>query len=275
MHVIAERRAAAFVAAVGPHLTRSPIENNLLLGIAGALEHGSEPLLLRVENERAIELVAIQTPPRPLVLSRGGDEAIRRLADHLASSRASLPGVLGPRETVETFADAWSERTKVSARLARIQTLYELRNLELGHHVPGRLREAHADDVELLAKWSLAFQEEVGVYVGVGGDAREFVQAKVLAEQLLVWESGGIVSMAGWAAKTPRAVRVNYVYTPPSERRKGYAGACVGELSKRLLDEGCEACLLFADAGNPTSNRVYQRLGYCPLGEFAQYDFSE
>jgi len=79
--------------------------------------------------------------------------------------------------------------------------------------------------------------------------------------------------MAGWAARTPRAVRVNYVYTPPSERRKGYAASCVAALSKKLFDEGCEACLLFADAGNPTSNGVYQRLGYRPLCEFAQHDF--
>jgi predicted GNAT family acetyltransferase len=79
--------------------------------------------------------------------------------------------------------------------------------------------------------------------------------------------------MAGWAARTSRAVRVNYVYTPPAERRKGYAAACVAALSKKLLDEGSETCLLFADAGNATSNGVYRRLGYGALCEFAQYDF--
>jgi predicted GNAT family acetyltransferase len=278
MQVIAEKKASAFLAAAGPHLTRSPIENNLILGIASALEHGGEPLLLRVEKEGTIELVAIQTPPRHLVLCRGGDAATRRLADHLAAAREPLPGVLGPRETVERFADAWSERTHASARLARVQILYELREShtsEVKRVVPGRLREARPDDEQLLAEWSLAFQEEVGVFVGIGGDPRPFVRAKVQAGQLLVWENDRVVSMAGWAARTPRAVRVNYVYTPPAERRKGYAEACVGALSKKLLDEGSEACLLFADAGNATSNGLYLRLGYCPLCEFAQYDFSE
>jgi predicted GNAT family acetyltransferase len=275
MQVIAEKSGAEFLAHVGPHLTKSPVENNLLLGIASTVEYETDPLLLRVEEGGAIELVAVQTPPRPLVVSRGAESAIRRLAEHLASMRLPLPGVSGPREAAETFADAWARRTKASVSLSRIQTLYELGKLESASVAPGRLREARSDDEEMLSEWSLAFQGEVGVYVGVAGDARPFVRAKLQAQQLFVWETDRVVSMAGWAARTPRAVRVNYVYTPPSERRKGYAGACVAALSKKLLDEGSEACLLFADAGNATSNGVYQRLGYRPLCEFAQYDFSE
>src|SRR5215510_4913212 len=100
MQVLAERKAAAFLARVGAHLNQSPIENNLLIGIASSLEPagGAEPLLLRVESEEDIELVAVQTLPRPIVLSRGNGMATHRLAEHLAAVRASIAGVLGPRE---------------------------------------------------------------------------------------------------------------------------------------------------------------------------------
>ena len=131
-----------------------------------------------MENEGAIDLVALQTPPRPLVLSRGGEAAIRRLAEHLASARASLPGVLGPRETVETFVHAWSAQVDGSARLGRVQTLYELQTLASTSVATGRMREARPEDEEMLAAWSLAFQEEVGVFVGVGGDALPFVRGR-------------------------------------------------------------------------------------------------
>jgi RimJ/RimL family protein N-acetyltransferase len=287
MQVIAERKPAAFLARVGAYLAASPVENNLLAGIASSLEPEQAAQLLRVETDGVIELVAVQTPPRPLVLGRGGEGAAQRLAEHLAAAHALLPGVLGPRETVEVFVRAWSERSGAFGKLERVQTLYELQKLEPAPATPGFLRAARSEDAAMLARWSLAFQEEVGVFVGVAGDASSFVEAKVQAGQLYVWENGTAepeagqgpgrvtrpVCMAGWAARSPRAVRVNYVYTPPAERRKGYAGACVGALSKRLLDEGSEACLLFADAGNATSNGVYRRLGYRALCDFAQYEF--
>jgi uncharacterized protein len=275
MQVIAEKTASAFLARVGAYLASAPIENNLLLGIISSVgpEQGAEPLLLCVEEQGRVELVAVQTPPRPLVLSRGGDEAIRRLVEHLASARMSLPGVNGPRQTAEAFVRVWSERVQVSGTLSGLQNLYELGTLVPPASTSGHLREARAGDEETLADWSLAFQDEVGVYVGVGNDARPFVRAKMDARQLLVWDDGRPVSMAGWAARTPDAVRVNYVYTPPAERRKGYAGACVAALSKRLLDEGSKTCILFADAANSTSNGVYVRLGYERVCEFSHYEF--
>lgn len=66
---------------------------------------------------------------------------------------------------------------------------------------------------------------------------------------------------------------VNAVYTPPELRRRGYAASCVAVLSQLLLDSGREFCTLFADRANSTSNGVYRRIGYQPLGSFTQYDF--
>ena len=276
MRIISEKNPADFLGRVGPFLGRSAVENNLLLGISSGIEpgHGNDPpLLLHVEGPDGIELVAVRTPPRSLVLSRGVEESARSLAEHLASAHAPLPGVLGPRETVDSFVHAWSERTGAFGRLVRLQTLYQLGRLEPPAPVPGRFREACPEDQETLARWSLAFQDEVGVHVGVGDDASSFVRGKMLAGQLFVWDDGAPVSMAGWAARTPQAVRVNFVYTPLAERKKGYAAACVAALSEKLLDEGSATCILFADAGNPTSNRVYQRLGYRALCDFAEYEF--
>ena len=32
--------------------------------------------------------------------------------------------------------------------------------------------------------------------------------------------------------------------------------------------------LLFTDLSNPTSNGLYQRIGYRPVADFAEYDFT-
>jgi predicted GNAT family acetyltransferase len=58
------------------------------------------------------------------------------------------------------------------------------------------------------------------------------------------------------------------VYTPPAERRRGYAAAAVAEVSRRLLDQGARVCL-FTDQANPTSNALYARLGYEPVVDMA------
>jgi predicted GNAT family acetyltransferase len=44
----------------------------------------------------------------------------------------------------------------------------------------------------------------------------------------------------------------------------------VAELSARLLREGRAFCFLYTDLSNPTSNRIYERIGYsrvCESGE--------
>ena len=73
------------------------------------------------------------------------------------------------------------------------------------------------------------------------------------------------------ANDTKRAVAVNGVYTPPEWRRRGYATACVAELSERLLEQGFEFCVLYTDLENPTSNGIYTRIGYRPVRDFLMY----
>jgi predicted GNAT family acetyltransferase len=58
------------------------------------------------------------------------------------------------------------------------------------------------------------------------------------------------------------------VYTPPAERRRGWAGNGVAEVSRRILAQGARACL-FTDQDNPTSNKVYAALGYRPVVDMA------
>lgn len=66
---------------------------------------------------------------------------------------------------------------------------------------------------------------------------------------------------------------VNLVYTPPELRRRGYASACVAALSQLLLDAGWKFCCLFTDMSNPTSNHIYQQIGYTPVCDFNEYIF--
>ena len=90
----------------------------------------------------------------------------------------------------------------------------------------------------------------------------------------MIWEKKGIpVSMAGYAGPTPNGIRIGAVYTPPEQRKKGYASAVTGGLSQHMLDLGYRFCFLFTDLLNPTSNHIYQQIGYKPVCDVDRYVF--
>ena len=76
---------------------------------------------------------------------------------------------------------------------------------------------------------------------------------------------GQAVCMVGTTGPTPRGIRIGPVYTPAEQRRKGYGSACTAAVSQAMLDEGKAACFLYTDLGNPTSNKIYQEIGYTPV----------
>ena len=81
--------------------------------------------------------------------------------------------------------------------------------------------------------------------------------------------------MAGHAnpVATPSGLvtRVGPVFTPAENRGRGYGSALTAALSSELLRGGSRV-MLYADADNPTSNGVYQRLGYRLLDDVVQFD---
>jgi predicted GNAT family acetyltransferase len=78
--------------------------------------------------------------------------------------------------------------------------------------------------------------------------------------------------MAANSEPVEGVVCVQAVFTPPERRNRGYAGACVSDLSG-LMREGGYRCMLYTDLGNPTSNSLYRRIGYRAVAEGLRYLF--
>src|SRR5262249_39695999 len=89
----------------------------------------------------------------------------------------------------------------------------------------------------------------------------------------LWWDGSKPVSFAGYGGLTPHGIRIGPVYTPPELRGRGYASACVAALSQEMLDRGRTFCSLFTDLSNPTSNHIYQAIGYEPVIDVDLYRF--
>jgi RimJ/RimL family protein N-acetyltransferase len=78
-----------------------------------------------------------------------------------------------------------------------------------------------------------------------------------------------------WVLPEARGRGVATVYTPAPLRGRGHAGAATAAVSRAALDAGAKEVLLFTDLANPTSNGLYQRLGYRAVADFAVYEFGD
>jgi predicted GNAT family acetyltransferase len=261
-------------------LLRHEAENSLILGIALRLREGhtygeERPLLASVESDDEIAAIALQTPPHNILLraEREDLQTPGALADYLAGGGIRPAGVHAERGCALGFADVWGRTCGCRFELAMDQRLYRLTSVTAPADVSGRFRLAEPDDLPRLATWVDAFVSEA-IGEGPHPDPVGMVARLMNAHALAVWDDDGPVSMASNGRPTKHGIAINLVYTPPEQRGRGYATACVAELSRRQLEEGRDFCTLFADLANPTSNTLYQRVGYRPIADFAEVRFA-
>ena len=263
------REPKAFLARAEPFLRAAEVENALMLGICGSADFDDSCYLATVEEDHAVVACALRTPPHSALLTRADREALRLLAADLADKYEDLSGVTGPEPTVGEFAGLWSARTGSAAEPAVRMRVFEARRVVRPRMPAGAFRAATAADLPSMARWTAAFIEEAGLDNPFDPD--DVARERISEGSLFVWEDARPVSMAAWAGRTGSIVRVNYVYTPPELRGRGYASACVASLTQHLLDEGHARCCLYTDLSNPTSNRIYQAIGYRPVCDAAEY----
>ena len=93
---------------------------------------------------------------------------------------------------------------------------------------------------------------------------------------LWLYRVGGVpVSLAGCGGSTPNGVRVGPVYTHSEHRCHGYATELVAAMTRHLLAGDRRFCFLYTDLSNPTSNAIYERIGYRMVCESTEYAFSD
>ena len=227
-------------------------------------------------GDGAVIGLAMRTADYPPYLIDMPPQAAGELAAQVMARGERPSGANGTPSAAAAFCerlvDAWGGRveTEIASRL------FQLTQLRVPDQVPGSGRLATPVDLDLLAAWLDAFSDEVHI----GGPHNElspqdrhaenlrFVADKVAGANQWVWtdRQGQIVSMAGARDPAFGFARVGPVYTPPAARNQGYAAAVTALATRAVLERGAIPCL-FTDLANPTSNGVYQRIGYEPVDD--------
>ncbi|HZO93767.1 MAG TPA: GNAT family N-acetyltransferase [Candidatus Baltobacteraceae bacterium] len=263
--------AAVALARCREALLRRPVVNNLLLTLLSARAASPAPgRYWVVEDGGRFAGLAFQSPlDAPAVISRMAPGHVEQLAAAVHEAGAQLPGVNGEPAASTAFAGDWAALTGATIVPRRAVRLYEARRVREGPRPPGRFRLATSDDRALLLDWTRRFNAEVHA---PGGDPERMVDQRLRAGQLWFWDDGGPVAMAGISTPTAGVARVLWVYTPREKRGRGYARACVREVTRQVLNRALR-CALYADLGDPVATGIYLRLGYRPVTELMEFRF--
>jgi predicted GNAT family acetyltransferase len=264
---------------VQPTLEQAETVNSLMLGLCLRLKEfpariKTRPYLALVEDEIGLALIAVMTQPHKLLVASDRHdvrEAAAVLVQNLRADDWPVSGFNGVSPISQMVAQAWTAAAGEAVEVGMQLRLYELKKVS-PPAISGQLRQAVSTDTSLLADWAYGFEQEIWGTADVVA-ALELAERKIQDGEAYFWLDDGQVpvSVAGKSRPTRRTITVNLVYTPPQYRRRGYASAVTAGLSQMLLAEGYEACVLFTNLANPTSNHIYQSIGYRPVCDFTEY----
>jgi predicted GNAT family acetyltransferase len=272
-----------FLARAGDFLRSCPALHTMPLSVTeklrtlGTAAYGDRgvPVLGRLEEAGKVYATFYRFPSRSLCVTSLTPEQADTLAARLAALGHDLPSVTADHSTAASFAGAWQRRTGATPTLRVQLHLYRLGTLTPPEPVPaGRGRPAGEQDHEYLMRWCREFAADTGEAVTI--DAGSWASTHFAEKRYTFWETpdGMPVSMAGVNPMVAGQVRVDPVYTPAPLRGRGYAGAVTVEASRAALTAGATDVVLFTNVANPTSNALYQKIGYRPVTDFGLYDFA-
>jgi RimJ/RimL family protein N-acetyltransferase len=267
----------AFAALAWPLLIADEANHTILLSViqgarrsteAGTPDPGITPWhSLVVRNGESVMAAACRSRGNWL-LSTGPAAACEAIGTALRTD-ADFRGMVGPEPSVRAAAETCGAALHLHTALPlmRLQGIPDPGTPA----APGRLEPMPMgvnDDLrQLLVAWLLAFRDEVRL-----ADPREQVERDVAVRltrgTLYVWfdRTDTPVCVLGAGPIAPSGARIGPVYTPPAQRGRGYARAAVTAASRLLLERGARTVFLFTDAANPTSNALYMKIGFVPVG---------
>ncbi|MGV9313284.1 GNAT family N-acetyltransferase [Streptomyces sp. NPDC003691] len=211
-------------------------------------------------------------PSNRLGLTPLSPEQADALAARLHGLGRTVAGVVAEDTTATAFAEAWQRRTGAVPELFQRWHLYRLGTLVPPDPRPeGRGRRAGEEDLGEVIRMCAEFCETVGETPVP--TAATWAGTRFGDRHYTFWETpdGTPASIAAATTMVAGMVRVDPVYTPAPLRGRGYAAAVTAEISRAALAGGATDVVLYTDPANPTSNALYQRLGYVRITDLKGY----
>jgi predicted GNAT family acetyltransferase len=243
---------------LGRCLDRDPVRGTLLGTIGETLGPGAWGAWAATDGA---ESLAVRCGPAyPLAVVGGWPAPDRQHLHALLAGLAQVHAISGPGDVVRELAAALPGRSSTMR-----QALYRLDELREPVGVSGHGTPATQADRQLAHARFAAFLGDVDEAPRRGDST---IDDALGLGHCWLWyaEDGRPVSMACRRVVFTGSARIGPVYTPPEHRGRGYGSAVTAAATRSILAEGAVP-VLFADLANPTSNKIYQDLGYHRIDE--------
>ena len=259
--------AAEFLDATRSFRSDDPVRTSLITSIASSVANGSRTydayFWLAVIDFNLVQGIAIRTAPFGFVFSPMSNSATEALFSFISIEDPTVKEFAGPKIVID-YLEQVSGRSAVDSES---ELIYENRHL-IAAPARGDVRLATDPDFELIINWMKIFVEEVGISgYNLEGIVRDNLSH---GRYFLLYVGDAIVSFGGHTDNQyldgQTISRVGPIFTPLEHRKKGYASSITSAITQKLLSEGALATL-YTQAGNPTSNKIYQEIGYTLVDE--------
>lgn len=268
MRVEAFDEAEAFLARCDSYFRQTEPRTHLVVGVARST--AKDAYRLAVIDQGEVVGVAVRTPPWKLLVTPMPDGGLDLLLPELLARDRELPAVMLGTDLEAGFVDRWTTSTGATATRGVPQRLYVLEALQMptGN---GSLRRAGPNDQALATRWAHAFAADVESPMPT--DIGEVVGRHIEQQHLYLWDvDGEVCAMAVGAVRGLSTARIGLVYTPPELRGRGFGSLVTAHLAKHLQGVATHIAL-FAETQNPTSNRIYQAIGFRAVADRIDVSF--
>lgn len=231
----------------------------------GILERGDVPILMAIAREGDRTIVVLQTIEEQAILA--GDaftyNGIRKLSRIL-----NCPGYIGEQTIIEPLLASHSP-----FQIKMDQGIYTLRNVIPPAALEYRFGLIEPSFTEGAVRFGWAFIEETGALPATERSRlknEQTIRKHIEAGTLFgLFDGGQLLAMASSSRPTASGVTISYVFTPQKWRKQGIASYLVACLSDHLLTN-YPMVSLYTDWSNPTSNKIYQAIGFELVGRSVQ-----
>lgn len=246
-------------------LEKDQAKHNLMLGLLNRVR--KDPSKARLWSLGDGAACAVQTPPHFVVLGDLNEQQCKTLAKDLAG--LDYIGCIGAGQVPATFIEALN-KTGVRLKLGMPQRIYTLQKKPVFPTAEGAGRLARAEDKKTFIDWVIQFNLEANAHQKP--PSRDELEKFAFDRPVFFWEvDGRVVSMASRTRETKDGSNISLVYTPPEFRGRGYGGSATAFACEHAFSEGKKIAFLYTDLRNPTSNKIYQKIGFEPWCEASTY----
>ena len=217
-------------------------------------------------------LLSIQTLPYPMIFF-GYGEALEALAAQMAEQLTAcgrIPAVInGNLASTAPIVAAFQKQGR-SYRAGR--HLLQRQCTALSDVPTADLPLVNANETDYdFTKDYRDFLEECHAIYDPGKLTQDIETMLGHNDLFVLLDRGAVVTMGRLQRIIPGARAVGVIYTPPQYRGHGYSTCCTQQLTRRIFESGYDYAYLYAEADNPISNHVYEKLGYVKTDDFIEY----